>query len=256
VEDYYAGRGESPGRWRGSGTDVLGLRAGERVERRGFLALMCGLSPVDGAVLRVMGERSTVAGLDLTFSAPKSVSVLFAIADEQTSGALLAAHERAVDQALAYLEREACFTRRGRDGVYRLRGEGFIAASYRHRMLRAGDPQLHTHVVVANMTRAEGRYTALDAHAIYEHKSAAGAVYRAVLRAEVRERLPWVAWRGAGRGLFEIDGIRSRFCGISRSGGSRLSSARSSLPAWLPVGCRGSGCRASRFRPARPSSTA
>jgi len=74
-------------------------------------------------------------------------------------------------------------------------------------MSRAGDPQLHTHVVVANLTRAEGRYTALDAHAIYEHKSAAGAVYRAVLRAETRERLPWVAWRTAGRGLFEIAGV-------------------------------------------------
>jgi len=173
VEDYYAGRGESPGRWRGSGITAVGLQAGDRVRRIGFLALMRGVSPVDGAVLRVMGQRSTVAGLDLTFSAPKSVSVLFAIADEDMSSALLDAHERAVNGALAYLEREACFTRRGRDGVERLRGEGFVAASYQHRMSRAGDPQLHTHVVVANMARAEGRYTALDAHAIYEHKSAA-----------------------------------------------------------------------------------
>ncbi|MGH3610736.1 MAG: MobF family relaxase, partial [Pseudonocardiaceae bacterium] len=207
VEDYYAGRGESPGRWRGSGTTALGLAAGGRVRRNGFLALMRGLSPVDGAVLRVMGARCTVAGLDLTFSAPKSVSVLFAVADEDVSGALLDAHERAVDAALSYLEREACFTRRGRDGVQRLRGEGFVAASYRHRMSRAGDPQLHTHVVVANLTRAEGRYTALDGHAIYEHKSAAGALYRAVLRAEVSDRLQWVLWRPASRGLFEIEGV-------------------------------------------------
>jgi conjugative relaxase-like TrwC/TraI family protein len=74
-------------------------------------------------------------------------------------------------------------------------------------MSRAGDPQLHTHVVVAHMTRAHGRYTALDAHPIYEHKLAAGAFYRAVLRTAVRERLPWASWREAGRGLFEIDGI-------------------------------------------------
>ncbi|MGH2869435.1 MAG: MobF family relaxase, partial [Solirubrobacteraceae bacterium] len=135
------------------------------------------------------------------------MSVLFAVADEDMSGALSDAHERAVDAALAYLEREACFTRRGRDGVERLAGEGFVAASYRHRMSRAGDPQLHTHVVVANMTRAEGRYTSLDAHAIYEHKSAAGALYRAVLRAEVSDRLPWVSWRAVSRGLFEIEGF-------------------------------------------------
>jgi conjugative relaxase-like TrwC/TraI family protein len=72
-----------------------------------------------------------------------------------------------------------------------LRGYGFVAAACRHRLSRAGDPQLHTHVVVANMTRAEDRWTTLDAHGLYEHVSAAGAVYRAVLRAEVRERLPW-----------------------------------------------------------------
>jgi conjugative relaxase-like TrwC/TraI family protein len=86
-------------------------------------------------------------------------------------------------------------------------------------MSRAGDPQLHTHVVVANMTLADGRYTALDAHAIYEHKSAGGAVYRAVLREELRRRLPWVRWRAAGGWLFEIDGI-PRGCRVtSRSGG-------------------------------------
>jgi conjugative relaxase-like TrwC/TraI family protein len=183
------------------------LTVGGRLEHGGFRALMRGRHPVSGDVLREMGKRSTVAGLDLTFSAPKTVSVLFAIGDEQMSRGLLAAHERAVDAALGYLEREACFTRRGRDGVERLRGEGFIAASYRHRMSRAGDPQLHTHVVVGNLTWADGRYTALDARALYEHKSAGGAVYRAVLRAEVRERLPWVSWRQAGRGLFEIDGL-------------------------------------------------
>jgi hypothetical protein len=57
------------------------------------------------------------------------------------------------------------------------------------------------------MTRAEGRWTSLEAHGLYEHKSAAGALYRAVLRAEVRERLPWVWWRSSSRGLFEIDGV-------------------------------------------------
>jgi conjugative relaxase-like TrwC/TraI family protein len=207
AEDYYAGRGESPGRWRGAGLQTLGIGGGERVERAGFMSIMQGRHPVDGSALRAVGARSTVAGLDLTFSAPKSVSVLFAIADETVSRAALAAHEHAVDAALAYLEREACWTRRGRNGVDRLRGDGFVAASYRHRMSRSGDPQLHTHVVVANMTRAEGRYTALDAHVIYEHKSAGGAVYRAALRAELRDRLPWVSWRSSGRGLFEIDGI-------------------------------------------------
>ena len=101
IEDHYAGRGEAPGFWCGTGAEALGLTSGERVERDGFMALMRGRSPVDGRVLRRMGGCSTVAALDLTFSAPKSVSVLFAIADEQVAAALYGAHQRAVAEALA-----------------------------------------------------------------------------------------------------------------------------------------------------------
>ena len=145
IEDYYAGRGEARAVWLGAGAGELGLGAGLDVEPAEFMALMRGVSPVDGSVLRAMGASSTVAGIDLTFSAPKSVSVLFAIADDEVSSALLFAHERAVGEAVGYLEREACWTRRARGGAEHLRGEGFVAAGYRHRMSRAGDPQLHTH---------------------------------------------------------------------------------------------------------------
>jgi conjugative relaxase-like TrwC/TraI family protein len=177
------------------------------VDHAGFMRAMAGCDPRTGEQLKPPHGRARVAAFDLTFSAPKSVSVLFAIADECTSAALLAAHAVAISAALDYVEREACFTRRGHDGVERIRGDGFLAAAYRHRLSRAGDPQLHTHVVVANMTRAEGRWTSLEAHGLYEHKSAGGAVYRAVLRAQVRERLPWVYWHATSRGLFEIDRV-------------------------------------------------
>jgi conjugative relaxase-like TrwC/TraI family protein len=205
LEDYFSGRGEAPGRWMGGGCAGIGLRG--QVDRTGFMRAMAGCDPPTGARLRPPVAQTKVAAFDLTFSAPKSVSVLFGVGDDETAGALLEAHERAVEAAFSYVEREACFTRRGRNGVRRIRGDGFVAAAYRHRLSRAGDPQLHTHVVVANMTRAEGRWTTLEAHGLYEHKSAAGAVYRAVLRAEVRERLPWVWWRQSGRGLFEIEGV-------------------------------------------------
>jgi conjugative relaxase-like TrwC/TraI family protein len=207
AEDYYAGRGESPGVWLGVGATGIGLKAGERVERADFMALMRGAHPADGSVLRRMTASSKVAAVDLTFSAPKSVSVLFAVAGSDISDALLEAHERAVAAAVSYLEREACYTRRGHGGADRIPGEGFIAAAYRHRLSRSADPQLHDHVVVANLTRAGGKFTALDAQALFEHKSAAGAVYRAQLRAEVSERLAWVSWAAASRGLFEIDGV-------------------------------------------------
>jgi conjugative relaxase-like TrwC/TraI family protein len=205
LEDYLSGRGESPGRWIGGGCG--GVAVSGEVDRGAFMRAMAGCDPRTGAPLRAPNARTKVAAFDLTFSAPKSVSVLFAVADEDVSAALLEAHERAVEAAFAYVEREACFTRRGHAGVLRVRGDGFVAAAYRHRLSRAGDPQLHTHVVVANMTWAEGRWTTLEAHGLYEHAFAAGALYRAALRAEVRERLPWVSWREVGRGLFEIEGL-------------------------------------------------
>ncbi len=157
IEDYYAGRGEARGdlareRRRGAGTGrgrtgragwVLGADAGRKPGGR------------EGAAGD--GGSSTVAGIDLTFSAPKSVSVLFAVAGEEISARWSRRTSARWMRRSAYLEREACCTRRGRGGVERVRGEGFVAASYRHRMSRAGDPQLHTHVVVANLTRARGQ---------------------------------------------------------------------------------------------------
>ena len=203
-DDYYSGRGESAGRWTVAGSEAIGL--GGRVDDDGFMALMDGRDPWSGERLKRVGGRSKVAAFDLTFSAPKSVSVLFAVGEPALAGALVEAHESAVDAALGYLEREACRVRRGRGGVRREVGEGFVAAAYRHRMSRAEDPQLHTHVVAANMARgADGRWTALDATPIYQHAKAAGCLYQAHLRAAVRERLPWVRWGPVRNGMAEIE---------------------------------------------------
>ena len=203
-DDYYSGRGESPGRWTGDGAETL--RLGGRVDDDGFMALMEGRDPGTGQRLKRVGGRAKVAAFDLTFSAPKSVSVLFAVGEPALAGALVEAHEQAVDAAVGYLEREACRVRRGRGGARREVGEGFVAAAYRHRMSRAEDPQLHTHVVAANMARGtDGRWTALDATPIYQHAKAAGFLYQAHLRAAVRERLPWVRWGPVRNGMAEIE---------------------------------------------------
>ena len=205
-DDYYSGRGESPGRWSGAGAETLEL--GGRVQDDGFMALMEGRDPRTGEQLRRVGGRSKVAAFDLTFSAPKSVSVLFAIGEPVLAGRLAEAHESAVEAALGYLEREACRVRRGRGGARREVGEGFVGAAYRHRMSRAEDPQLHTHVVAANMARGpDGRWTALDATPIYQHAKAAGFLYQAHLRAAVGERLPWVRWGPVRNGMAEIEQI-------------------------------------------------
>jgi conjugative relaxase-like TrwC/TraI family protein len=85
------------------------------------------------------------------------VSLLFALGDSRTSLLVREAHDRAVVAALSYLEREAGEVRRGRDGMDRLPGGGFVAAGFRHRTSRAGDSQLHTHVLVARARRVAGR---------------------------------------------------------------------------------------------------
>jgi hypothetical protein len=114
------------------------------------------------------------------------VSLVWGLGDESTAGAVVGCHERAVDAAITYLERHACQVRRGHAGAETADGAGFIAAGFRHRTSRLGDPTLHTHVLVANVTEgADGRWTALDARPIYRQARTAGFVYQAVLRYEL-----------------------------------------------------------------------
>jgi conjugative relaxase-like TrwC/TraI family protein len=95
-----------------------------------------------------------VSGYDLVFSCPKSVSLLHALTDdERVQREISEAHEASWQAVLAYLEREACVVRRGKGGRIREHGRGFVAAAFRHRTSRAQDPHLHTHVIVANLTR-------------------------------------------------------------------------------------------------------
>jgi len=153
AEDYYAGKGEAPGRWSGRGAGLLGL--GGELDAKQLASMFDARHPVTGERLAVRGERATTAGIDMTFSAPKSVSVLFAVGDDELAAALVDAHEEAVAAAVEYMEEQACRVRRGSARHKTIRSEkaasGFVAAAYRHRMSRAQDPQLHTHVVAANM---------------------------------------------------------------------------------------------------------
>jgi conjugative relaxase-like TrwC/TraI family protein len=148
-----------------------------------------------------------VAALDLTFSAPKSLSVLAAIAPDEITVRLILAHERALRAALSYLEDTAVQVRRGVDGYEVHAGEGLIAAAYRHRMSRALDPQLHTHTVAANLTRGpDGRYTALHGAPLYRAAKTAGYLYQSHLRALISERLG-LRWGPVQKGAAELADI-------------------------------------------------
>jgi len=205
-EDYYTGRGESAGRWTGDGARLLGLE-GEVAAGELEALLVGGTAPGSAEPLRL--TSTSVQGFDLTFSAPKSVSVLYAVGDEDVRRAVVDAHEQAVEQALGYLEREAVQVRRGRGGWLKEHGGGLVAGAYRHRTSRAGDPQLHTHVVAANMARgADGRWTALHAAPLYTHAKTAGYLYQSALRDELTIELG-VRWGAVSRGSAEISGVPS-----------------------------------------------
>ena len=197
-EDYYAGEGEEAGRWVGSGARLLEW-SGE-VDGDDFISLLAGAGVRNP---RVNG----VAGFDLTFRAPKSVSVLWAIAPPDVAAELRAGHDAAVSEALGYLEREACRGRRGTDGVLQVRGDGFVGAAFMHRASRAGDPLLHTHVAVGNLVRGpDGRWTAIDARHLYRQQKTAGFLYQAVLRRELTERLG-LQWEPVREGVADVRGV-------------------------------------------------
>ncbi|MGH3015957.1 MAG: MobF family relaxase, partial [Gaiellaceae bacterium] len=118
-------------------------------------------------------------------------------------------HLAAWQAALSYLEEEACVTRKGKGGGLRERGSGFAAAAYQHRTSRAQDPHLHTHVIVANMTRSpsDGEWRALDGEAILKtYRLTAGYLYEAHLRYELSRRLG-VEWETPERGWAELRGV-------------------------------------------------
>src|SRR5436305_7064245 len=146
--DYYLDRDEPPGRWWGRGSGELGLAGEVRAEQ--LEALLTGSHPGSGRQLgRAFGEKSARA-FDATFSAPKSVSVLWGVTDHPWVRAeLLAAHDTAVTAVLSWFEQHGAATRRGKDGVHQVDTRGVTVALFRQHTSRALDPTLHTHAVAS-----------------------------------------------------------------------------------------------------------
>src|SRR5712692_8244014 len=212
-ELYYAGHdrppagddGEPVGRWTGQGSAALGLSGS--VDISGLREMWAGKRPGSRDQLRRMPVEGAVSALDLTFRPPKSVSVLFGLCVAATRAAVASAHDAAVDEALGYLEREACFVRRGHAGAVREPGGGLVVAAFQHHSSRAGDPLLHTHAVAANMAQGpDGRWTALDGRAVFGHTKTAGFLYQAALRARLNRELG-VNWTAVLEGTAEVEGI-------------------------------------------------
>jgi conjugative relaxase-like TrwC/TraI family protein len=202
--DYYTAGGEgegeaggtviAPSRWHGSPALLadLGLSADRPVEREQLTSLMRGVSPADGRELRrAGGDGSRVAGIDLTFSAPKSVSALWAVSLPYERARIEAAHSRAVAGTIGRIERDVELLRTRENGELRWeRADRLLAAEFVHTSSRltrdqerggVPDPQLHSHVVVLGAERVSGRFAAVDSRELFRSARANGAWYRAEL---------------------------------------------------------------------------
>jgi conjugative relaxase-like TrwC/TraI family protein len=213
VDDLVPGRaeggrvaGEEPGRWSGDGAAGLGLDGA--IDPHHFAEVLGGRHPASGSALRSARADRGVAGYDLTFGAPKSVSLLHLLAPREIATEVGAGHQAAVREAVGYLGRSAVGVRRVRQGeVSLLPSTGAVAGNFLHRTSRALDPHLHTHLVVANVAQGvDGGWSAVDSRRLFAHGRAAQGIYHARLRLELGDRLG-AAWDVKPSGLGDVVGV-------------------------------------------------
>jgi conjugative relaxase-like TrwC/TraI family protein len=194
--EYYLGGGEPAGRWISS-TNNFDVQHGADIDNALFERLHASLDADGQPLLSNSGDTAKrVGGIDLTLSAPKSVSVVFALADDETRCAIEKAQHEACEATIAFLERNAAFCRRGKNG-HRLERATLTVAAFQHGEARPvehdngkvyADPNLHTHAVLLNFSlRQDGTVGALDARHLFAHKMAAGAVYHLAFSSNLKK---------------------------------------------------------------------
>lgn len=205
---YYTETPDPPGRWWGTGCDAVGL-AGD-VQPEQLERMLQAEHPLDGRRLgRGFGESSARA-YDATLSAPKSVSLFWALSpDENVRTEVVAAHDAAVEATLGWLEEHGCVTRRGKDGVHQVDARGLTVALFRQHTSRMLDPQLHTHAVIwSKVQDATGAWLALDARFLLKQQYTLSWLYDAALRVELTRRLG-LDWEplAPGQGQADLTGV-------------------------------------------------
>ena len=206
--DYYTGNGQAPGQWFGAGAKALGLAG--KVQPEVLANLLAGRSP-DGTrnLVQNAGSEHRQQGWDQTFSAPKGVSAVWALAPDLRAQ-IEQDHNGAVCPAIDYLSDRAGKTRRGKGG-YILEPASLVFAMFLETVSREFDPQLHTHAVLLNIgVRADGTTGALWSHEMFVEKMAAGAIYRAQLATNLRRSLGLII--RARRIGFDIEGVVAALC--------------------------------------------
>ncbi len=252
LDDYLSGAGEAPGRWTGSGAAAEGLVGPVSTDQ--VVSLFEGDDPCHpitseplGASYAVAAGVDKVMGWDLTVSAPKSFSTLWAVAPPGMRSVLDGCHSAGVDAAVSFLEDHGAFSRVGRGGRFQVDTEGLLIARFDHRTSRAGDPQRHSHLLVSNRVRCiDGVWRSLDSRALHGQLKAAGAVYQAALRAEMMTRAG-VCWDLADEhAQADIDGVprelmdrwSTRRTAVLTRGAERIAASEVALGRELTAGER------------------
>jgi conjugative relaxase-like TrwC/TraI family protein len=219
---YYAESGTPPGVFLGGGLADLdggrGVEPGSQVTEehlRNMLAICA--DPVSGEPVgsapRAPAGAMSVAGFDMTFSPSKSVSVAWALADEQTRDVIYSCHRQAIEYVLAYGEGEVFHSRSGTNGIVEEDVTGVVAASFTHFTSRADDPQLHSHAVIWNRAKSvsDHKWRTLDSRAIFKATTTLSELHQGVLSDLLTSALG-VGWEARGRrhshkARYEITGV-------------------------------------------------
>ncbi len=209
-DNYYTERqGLEESEWFGKGAQELGFEG--KIEKQQFFESLNGrfqgqeLGRIVKNELTGESEREHRPGTDITFSAPKSVSIL---AEVHGSQEVRQAHEEAVKAALGYIERELAQTRQMENGELRTVNTGNLTvAMFRHNTSRDLDPQTHTHAIIMNATKREdGQWRSLTNDEIYKNQKVVGAIYTGEL-ADRLQKLGYELQRTDERGNFEVVGV-------------------------------------------------
>jgi len=206
-EDYYLEGGEPPGSWYGEAREDFELRG--QVAAQDLTDLFSG-SLRGKQLVKTGGKYQRCPGWDLTFSAPKSVSTVWSQADEKTAQLIQECQQMAVEKALSYVESECGITRRGHGGHQQEKVK-CLFATFEHGTSRAQQPQLHTHSLMMNVgIREDGGTGAIHSTSLYQHKMAAGAIYRAELANLLGEKLGLETIRE--KNVFKVIGVSDGLC--------------------------------------------
>ena len=153
-----------------------------------------GIEPSNAQLVQFVAQNSkapqkAVAGFDLVFTPPKSFSIAWGLGDEQLRRGIESAHERAIQDVIRHLEKNVVMTRRGRNGVRQIEtSSGVVGTKFRHWDSRAGDPNLHDHVVIANRVQGvDGQWSSIDGRMIYAYGVEASELYNSLVQQYVTE---------------------------------------------------------------------